>query len=45
MVLRQRPQLLSETLSDAKMMAEALDGVWSNMDRIVEAARRRPRRL
>jgi hypothetical protein len=44
MVIRQHPELLSQTLSDAKMMAEALDGVWSNMDRIVEAARR-PRRV
>jgi len=41
MVLRQRPELLNETLRDAKMMAEALDGVWSNLDRIVQAARRR----
>lgn len=44
-VLRQRPELLSETLRDAKMMAEALDGVWSNLDRIVQAARRRARRF
>ena len=45
MVLRQHPELLSETLLDAKMMAEALDGVWNNLDRIVQAARRRPRRV
>ncbi len=45
MVVRQRPELLSETLLDAKMMAEALDGVWNNMDRVVQAARRRPRPL
>src|SRR3954463_9359204 len=45
MVLRQRPELLNETLRDAKMMAEALDGVWSNLDRIVQAARRRARRF
>jgi hypothetical protein len=44
-VLRQRRELLSETLRDAKMMAEALDGVWNNLDRIVQAARRRPRPL
>jgi len=44
-VMRQRPELLSETLLDAKMMAEALDGVWNNMDRVVQAARRRPRPL
>ncbi len=41
MVLRQRPELLAETMRDAKMMAEALDGVWNNLDRIVEKARRR----
>src|SRR5690349_17241284 len=40
-VLRERPELLAETVRDAKMMAEALDGVWSNLDRIVQAARRR----
>jgi hypothetical protein len=45
MVMRQHPELLSETLLDAKMMAEALDGVWNNMDRVVQAARRRPRPL
>ena len=45
MVIRQRPELLSETMADAKMMAEALDGVWNNLDRIVVAARRRLRQL
>ena len=41
MVLQQRPELLQETTRDAKMMAEALDGVWNNLDRIVlEAVRR-----
>jgi pyrroloquinoline quinone (PQQ) biosynthesis protein C len=45
MVIRQHPELLSETLRDAKMMAEALDGVWNNLDRIVQAARLRPRSL
>jgi hypothetical protein len=45
MVLRERPELLSETLRDAKMMAEAFDGVWTNLDRIVQAARRRARRF
>jgi len=44
-VMRQHPELLSETLLDAKMMAEALDGVWNNLDRVVQAARRRPRPL
>jgi hypothetical protein len=38
LVLKQRPELLPEILRDAKMMAEAFDGVWSNLDRIVQAA-------
>jgi hypothetical protein len=41
LVLKQRPELLRETLRDAKMMAETFDGVWSNLDRIVQAARYR----
>jgi hypothetical protein len=41
MVLRQRPGLLDETIRDAKMMSEALDGVWNNLDRIVQQAVRR----
>jgi pyrroloquinoline quinone (PQQ) biosynthesis protein C len=46
MVLQQRPELMAETLRDAKMMAEALDGVWNNLDRVVQnARRRRARRL
>src|SRR5260370_40954799 len=45
MVLKQRPELLSETMLDAKMMAEALDGVWDNLDRVIQATRRRPRAL
>ncbi len=46
MVIQQRPELLAETLRDAKMMAEALDGVWNNLDRVVQnARRRRARRL
>jgi hypothetical protein len=44
-VLQQRPELLPATMRDAKMMAEALDGVWNNLDRIVQAARRNSRRL
>ena len=42
-VLKGRPELLPETLRDAKMMAEALDGVWAHLDRIVRNARRRTR--
>jgi hypothetical protein len=40
MVLQARPALLSETLSNARLMAEALDGVWTHLDRIVQNARR-----
>jgi hypothetical protein len=40
MVLKARPTLLSETLRNAKIMAEALDGVWNHLDRIVQNARR-----
>ncbi|MBV8506821.1 MAG: hypothetical protein JOZ11_13560 [Alphaproteobacteria bacterium] len=38
MVLRARPELLDETLRDARIIAEALDGVWAHLDRIVRAA-------
>jgi pyrroloquinoline quinone (PQQ) biosynthesis protein C len=38
MILRTRPELLDETFRDAEMMAEALDGVWTHLDRIVRAA-------
>ena len=41
MVLEHRPELLAETTRDAKTMAEALDGVWNNLDRIVQQAFRR----
>jgi hypothetical protein len=41
MVIRQHRELLTETLLDAKMMAEALDGVWNNLDRVVQSVRRR----
>jgi hypothetical protein len=39
-VLRGRPELLSETCRDAKLIAEALDGVWTHLDRIVRSAPR-----
>jgi hypothetical protein len=42
-VLKARPALLDETLHDAKEMAEALDGVWKHLDRLVQNARRRIR--
>jgi pyrroloquinoline quinone (PQQ) biosynthesis protein C len=41
LVLRVRPELLHETLHDAELMAEALDGVWRHLDRIVRRAEAR----
>ncbi len=40
-VLRGRPELLHETLRDARAIAEALDGVWAHLDRIVRDAEAR----
>jgi hypothetical protein len=40
-VLRVRPELVHETLQDAKVMAEALDGVWTHLDRILQSAEAR----
>jgi hypothetical protein len=40
-VLRVRPELVDETLQDAKIMAEALDGVWTHLDRILQSAEAR----
>ncbi len=37
-VLRARPELVAEMVRDAKIMAEALDGVWTQLDRIVRSA-------
>jgi hypothetical protein len=37
-VLARRPELLAETIEDAKTMAEALDGIWVAMDEIVSSA-------
>jgi len=34
-VLRAHPELLPETLRDAKIMAELLDGVWMQLDRLI----------
>lgn len=36
LVLQRRPCLLDETLRDAEIMAEALDGVWDRLDAIVQ---------
>jgi hypothetical protein len=45
-VLRARPELVAETVRDAEIMAEALDGVWTQLDRVVRSAGARgmPRR-
>jgi hypothetical protein len=40
-VLQRRPALLSATIAEAKIMAQALDGVWSHLDDIVRAAGRK----
>jgi hypothetical protein len=37
-VLRGRPHLMRQTLRDAEIMAEALDGVWARLDAIVQSA-------
>src|ERR1051326_2842900 len=42
-VLRQQPYLYSETVLDAKLMAEALVGVWTRLDAITLAAELRHR--
>jgi pyrroloquinoline quinone (PQQ) biosynthesis protein C len=38
-VLRGRPDFYSETVLDAQLMAEALDGVWQRLDSIVTLAK------
>jgi hypothetical protein len=45
LVLQARPELLPETLENAGLIAEALDGVWIQLGRIVERARRRAKQL
>lgn len=37
-LLQRRPELLAETIEDAKTMARALDGIWIVMDEIVSSA-------
>jgi hypothetical protein len=37
-VLARRPELLAQTVADAKTMADALDGIWIAMDGILDAA-------
>jgi hypothetical protein len=41
-VLKARPELLAETIENAKIIAAALDGVWTHLDRIVQGAGRAP---
>ena len=41
LVLSAQPALFSATIEDAKIMAEALDGVWTHLDRIVQVARQK----
>ena len=36
MVLSERPELLNRTVEDALIVAKALDGVWTHLDRIVQ---------
>jgi len=36
LILRARPELLAETLRDAKTIARALEGVWTQLDTIVQ---------
>jgi hypothetical protein len=38
MVLQAQPELFVETVRDAELMAEALDGVWERLDSIVREA-------
>jgi hypothetical protein len=40
-VLTARPELYSETVLDARLMADALDGVWHRLDTIVRLAEQR----
>lgn len=39
LILRARPELIGETVRDARIMAEALDGVWERLDEIVSGTR------
>ena len=38
MILRARPELMAQTLRDAKVMAQALDGVWARLNEIATDA-------
>jgi pyrroloquinoline quinone (PQQ) biosynthesis protein C len=39
MVLKERPELLEDTLYHAKMMAESLDRIWHQLDNIIATTR------
>ena len=39
MILQARPALVADTLRDARLMAHALDGVWTRLDEIVSTTR------
>jgi hypothetical protein len=41
MVLRRRPELMAGTLRNARSIAVALDGVWMQLERIIDDARAR----
>jgi hypothetical protein len=36
MVLRAQPELMEETVGDARIMAEALDGVWCHLEKVLK---------
>ena len=38
MILQAHPELVPETLRDARLMAQALDGIWDRLDQIISAA-------
>jgi hypothetical protein len=38
MILQSRPELVPETLRDARLMARALDGIWHRLDEIITHA-------
>ena len=39
MILQARPALVADTLRDARLMAHALDGVWTRLDEVVTTIR------
>jgi hypothetical protein len=45
LVLERRPELLAETVEGASAMADALDGIWLAMDRVIGRAMNRDENL